>query len=149
MKAYEQGAEAVEGCGWVWSTAPTGAPAWPVPTFVNKRGHENTLQPRWSPIDSLTGAGAQAVCTLSTFREGCWLRATVGAGGLDEDSGLGLCQPKPFGSPLLWSDMAVTNRSGTRRASRLGILKACDPCTGLRLASGQHISPQPPDTASD
>lgn len=41
-------------------------------------------------------------------------------------------QPKPFGNPLLWSDMAVSNRSGSRRgsrdqASRLVILKACDP----------------------
>lgn len=41
-------------------------------------------------------------------------------------------QPKPFGNPLHWSDMAVTDRSGTRRGSgdRAGwrsVLKAYDP----------------------
>lgn len=55
-----------------------------------------------------------------------------GLEGWTRTPGWACTQPKPCGNPLLWSDMTVTNRSGTKRGSRdqaswLGVLKTCDP----------------------
>lgn len=61
MRAHEQGVETVAGCGVQRQRE--------LPTFVSKRGHENTLQPRWSPADSRTGAEAQAVSALKVPSE--------------------------------------------------------------------------------
>ena len=57
------------------------------------------------------------------------------------------------GSPPVWTDMAVTTRTRTRRAEKTtrsaGLSGPATLCAGCGLASGGHINPQPPDTGSD